>query len=104
MEECQPTQRNDAIAATRRSLGLATIVPLDEGQQTDRTTAGVPIACGLLLAWQLTTDRPAELPAGYRGGFCESGRRSEGDGGGVSQFVVWGGCPATGIPTRCYAA
>ena len=67
MEECQPTQRNDAIAATRRSLGLATIVPLDEGQQTDRTTAGVPVACGLQLAWQLATDRTAELPAGHRG-------------------------------------
>jgi hypothetical protein len=29
LEERQPTQRNDTFAAPRRSLGLATIVPLD---------------------------------------------------------------------------
>jgi hypothetical protein len=59
---------------------LATIVPFDEGQQTDGTAARVPIARGLLLAWQLTTDRPAELLAGYRGGFCQGSWGEEGDG------------------------
>jgi hypothetical protein len=63
-EERQPTQRDDATPAPRRCLGLATIVPFDEGQQTDGTAARVPIARGLLLAWQLTAHRPAELPAG----------------------------------------
>ena len=27
-------------------------------------------------------------------------RRSESDGGGVMQFVIWGGCPETGILSR----
>jgi len=40
------------------------------GQPANGTTTRVPAACGLLLAWQLTTNRTAELPAGYRGGFC----------------------------------
>jgi hypothetical protein len=32
LEECQPTQRDDATVAPRRRLGVATIVPLDAGQ------------------------------------------------------------------------
>jgi len=83
LEECQPTQRNDATAAPRRRLGLATIVSFDAGEQTDRTAARVPVACGLLLAWQLTTHRPAELLAGDRGGFRQSRWRGEADGVGV---------------------
>ena len=31
LEELEPTHRNDATPAPRRSLGLATIVPLDAG-------------------------------------------------------------------------
>jgi hypothetical protein len=48
----------------------------------------------------ITTHRSAKLLAGHRGGFRESGLGAEGDGGGVSQSLVWGGCPATGILTR----
>ena len=84
LEECQPTQHDDATVAPRRRLGLATIVPFDAGQQTNRAPTRVPTACGLLLAWQLTTHRPAELLAGHRRRFCQGGRREEGDGGGVS--------------------
>ncbi|MFN7876695.1 MAG: hypothetical protein ACK5PB_15350 [Pirellula sp.] len=47
-------------------LGLATIVPFDAGQPANRTTTRLPPALGLFLAWQFTTDRPAELLAGYR--------------------------------------
>ena len=49
LEERQPTQRDDATASPRRSLGLATIVPFDAGEQTDRTPTRVPTARGLLL-------------------------------------------------------
>jgi hypothetical protein len=31
----------------------------------NRTATRVPIACGLFLAWQLTSHRTAELLAGY---------------------------------------
>ena len=48
----------------------------------------VSVARRLLLAWQLATDRTAELLAGHRGGFCQGGWRGEGDGGGVSEWVV----------------
>ena len=65
LEERQPTQRNDATVAPRRRLGLATIVPFDAGQQANRAPTRVPTARGLLLAWKLASDRPAELPAGY---------------------------------------
>ena len=67
LEECQPTQRDDATPAPRRRFGLATIVSLDAGQPADGTSARVPAARGLLVAWQLTTDRAAELSAGDRG-------------------------------------
>ena len=50
------------------------------------------------------TDRQAELLAGHRGCFFQGGRGGEGDGGGVSQLVVWGGCPETGILTRFRAS
>ena len=83
LEECQPTQRDDATAAPRRRLGLATIVPFDAGQPANGTPTRVPVACGLLLAWQLTTHRPAELLAGDRGGFRQSRWRGEADGVGV---------------------
>jgi hypothetical protein len=33
----------------------------------NRTPTRVPATCRLLLAWQLTLYRPAELAAGYRG-------------------------------------
>jgi len=46
---------------------LATIVPFDAGQQTNGTATRIPVARGLFVAWQLTTDRPAELLAGHRG-------------------------------------
>ena len=88
MEEFEPTDRNDATPAPRRRFGLATIVPFDAGQQTDRTPTQIPAARCLLLAWQLATDRTAELLAGHRGGFCQGGWRGEGDGGGVSELVV----------------
>jgi hypothetical protein len=65
MEEFEPMQRDAATVAPCRSLGLATIVPLDAGQQTNRAPTRVPTACGLLVAWQLTAYRTAELPAGY---------------------------------------
>jgi integrase len=65
LEERKPTQRNDATASSRQRLGLATIVPLDAGQSADGTPTRVPTARGLLLAWQFTTDRAAELLAGY---------------------------------------
>ncbi len=80
LEECKPTQRDDAAAAPRWSLGLATIVLFDAGQQTDRAPPRVLVTCGLLVAWQLTTHRPAELLAGHRGCFCKSARGEEGDG------------------------
>ena len=41
--------RVDPTVATRRRLGLATIVPFDAGEQTDRTPTRVPTARGLLL-------------------------------------------------------
>jgi len=53
--------------APRLRLGLATIVPFDAGHPANRTPARVSTARGLLVAWQVTTDRPAELPAGDRG-------------------------------------
>ena len=59
--------RADPTVATRRRLGLATIVPLDAGQQANGTATRIPDLRGLLLAWQFTTDRPAELLAGHRG-------------------------------------
>ena len=55
-----------AFTAPRRRFGLATIVPLDAGQQTNGTPTRVPVARRLLLAWQLTTHRTAELHVGYR--------------------------------------
>ena len=58
----------------------------------------------MLLAWQLTTDRAAELFAGHRRRFCQGGRRGEGDGVGVSKLVVLGECSATGILTRFRAS
>jgi hypothetical protein len=68
LEELEPTHRNDATLAPRRSIGVATIVPLcnalrGAGQQANGTSAQVSAARGLLLAWQLTTDRSAELSA-----------------------------------------
>ena len=39
LEELEPTQRDDATASPRGRLGLATIVPLDAGQQTNGTAA-----------------------------------------------------------------
>ena len=45
----------------------ATIVPFDAGEQANGTATRVPVACGLLLDWQLASDRPAELSAGDRG-------------------------------------
>ena len=65
LEELESTHRNDATAAPRWCFGLATIVPFDEGQPTNRTAARFPAARRLLLAWQLTTDCTAELPAGH---------------------------------------
>jgi hypothetical protein len=55
LEECQPTQQDDVTVAPRRSLGLATIVPLCNAsrgacQQANRAPTRVPVACGLLLA------------------------------------------------------
>ena len=64
LEERKPTQRDDATPTPRRRLGLATIVPLDAGEQTNGTPTRVPPACGLLATWQLARERPAELPAG----------------------------------------
>ena len=49
LEELEPTHRNDATTATRRRLGLATIVPLDAGKQTNRTPTRVPAA--LACSW-----------------------------------------------------
>lgn len=43
-----------------------------------RNSSRVPTACVLLFAWQLTADRTADLPAGYRGWFRKSGWRGEG--------------------------
>ena len=47
---------------------------------------------------KVTTDRPAELLAGYRGRFCESGGGEEGVG--VSGWRFRGGGPETGSLTR----
>ncbi|MEY4565366.1 MAG: hypothetical protein RLY14_336 [Planctomycetota bacterium] len=66
LEELEPTDRNDATPATCRRVRLATIVPLDASQSANGTATRVPTARGLLLAWQFTTDRSAELPAGHR--------------------------------------
>lgn len=38
MEERQPTERDVATAATRRRLGLATIVPFDASERASRQT------------------------------------------------------------------
>ena len=54
-----------AFTAPRRRFGLATIVPLDAGQQTNGTATRVPTACGLFVVRQLASDCAAELPAGY---------------------------------------
>jgi|688.fasta_scaffold256745_2 hypothetical protein len=51
LEELEPTDRDDATTAPRWRLGLAAIVPLDAGQQTNGTATRVPVARGLLLAW-----------------------------------------------------
>ncbi len=67
LEEFEPTDRNDATLATRRRLGLATIVPWDASQSANRTAARAPAARGLLLARQLASHRSAELFAGHRG-------------------------------------
>jgi hypothetical protein len=67
LEELEPTDRNDATLAPRRRFRLATIVPFDGGQPANGTPARVPAARGLLLAWQLTTHRSAELLTGDRG-------------------------------------
>ena len=66
---CNRFKSNRLYGVTEDGLEcrLATIVPLDASQQTDGTAARVPAACSLFLAWQLTTDRPAELFAGHRG-------------------------------------
>jgi hypothetical protein len=77
--------RIDATAASRRSLGVATIVPLCNAsigacQQANRAPTRVPTARGLLLAWQLAKNRAAELLAGDQGGFCPGGKGDEGDG------------------------
>ena len=65
LEERRPTQRDDVIPALHRRFGLATIVPLDASKPANGTPTRVPAACGLFLAGQLTTDRSAELLAGY---------------------------------------
>ena len=64
--------RTEMTRLLRRRIGLATIVSHCNAtrgacQQANGTTTRVPAARGLLLAWQLTTHRPAELPAGHRG-------------------------------------
>jgi len=51
--------RTEMTRLLRRCFALATIVPLDACQQTNRTPTRVPITRGLLLAWQLTTHRTA---------------------------------------------
>jgi len=56
-----------AFTAPRRRFGLATIVPLDAGQQTNGTATRVPTARSLFLAGQLATHRAAKLSAGDRG-------------------------------------
>ncbi len=66
LEELEPTHRNDATLATRRRFGLATIVPFNASQPADGTATRFPASRSLLLAWQLTTNRTAELSAGYR--------------------------------------
>jgi len=64
--------RSEMTRLLRRGrLGLAAIVPFcyasrGAGQPAIGTATQVPFACGLLVAWQLTTHRPAELLAGYR--------------------------------------
>lgn len=67
MEDVIRMCRANTTPATRRRLGLATIVPFDASQPADGTATRVPAARGLLLAWQLATHRLAELSAGYRG-------------------------------------
>ena len=59
-------------------------------KQANRTPARVPATCGLLLAWQLTSDRPAELSAG---------RCAEGVGGviGGVRWVPGNGHPCPGV-------
>ena len=79
----QSTSVLTELAIKHSSWALATIVPLDASQPANRTATRVPTARGLLMAWQLTTDRAAELSAGDRGGFCQGGGRGEGNGGGV---------------------
>jgi len=56
-------------SVVHRSLadGTAECAYYYAGQPTNRTATRVPIARGLLLAWELTTNRTAELPAGHRG-------------------------------------
>ena len=55
------------LLLSHRCFGLATIVPLDACQQTNRTPARVSASRRLFLARQFTTDRTAELSVGYRG-------------------------------------
>ncbi|MFN9509548.1 MAG: hypothetical protein ACK6AO_11100 [Planctomycetota bacterium] len=62
---------------------MATIVPFDASQPADRTPTRVPVAHGLLVAWQLTKDRTAELLAGTEDDFARAAGGKEGDGGGV---------------------
>ena len=72
--ERQPTQRwvgsvvlvlNEMVLVlVIDAIGPSRKIPAN---MRNRTPARVPTARGLLLAWQLATDRPAELPAGHRG-------------------------------------
>ncbi len=45
---------------------LAKIVQFDAGELANGTETRVPVAFGLLVAWQLTSHRTAELPGGDR--------------------------------------
>ncbi len=57
--------RADPTVATRRRIRLATIVPLDAGHPADGTATRIPDLRGLLLAWQFTAHRTAELLDSY---------------------------------------
>ena len=56
LEDWQPAKRDNSASAPRRSLGLATIVPRDAGQQTGETVTRGHTTLESPVAWQLTKD------------------------------------------------
>jgi hypothetical protein len=82
--------------------GLARRCETVMSQSTDLTPARIPNPRCLFLAGGSAMDRPAALPRHYRGWFSKGGTRGEGDGGVMSDRLVFGG--DNGHPCPIYAS